>query len=540
VAVVLIAGVSMPAALIPASGPAAAASSATLDHFECYTAAATTTRKLRASFTAKPHTLSLKNGFGSGGSTVKIDKVNRQCSPAEQTMHDAGHTVTTAITNGDARLVCWTITAAASQLPSLTLNNQFGTGTVQPTAAKSLCLPSWKNGTAPLKFPSTNAPANLDTYECYSAVHPAGTPAFQPPSSVKLKDQFGTATARVGAVNIVCVPTARRTNSHHSWTKVVDPTQDAVCFGVSTTSTGTRVAYDKSPFGIGAVKAAGDTELCVPSVDAAPPAATTTSPPTTSPPTSTTTPPTTTTPTPTWWTPTSAAPISWYWQLQGTIINQNVQVYDVDGFDTSAAEVAALHALGAKVICYINVGAAENWRSDYGSFPASVQGAAVGGFPGEYWLDISQLSVLEPIMTARMQMCAAKGFDAIEPDNVDGYTNTTGFALTAADQLIYNEWIATEAHSLGLSVGLKNDVGQTEQLEPYFDWALTEECNLDQECGTEYWFTQANKAVFNAEYIDDGESTAAFCPADATAHLNGALYDINLDGATYQPCTGTW
>ena len=82
--------------------------------------------------------------------------------------------------------------------------------------------------------------------------------------------------------------------------------------------------------------------------------------------------------------------------------------------------------------------------------------------------------------------------------------------------------------------------GQTAQLEPYFDWALSEQCNQDLECNTEVVFTQANKAVFNAEYIDTGETTAAFCAADAAAHLNGVLYDLNLDGVTYQPCTGTW
>jgi hypothetical protein len=137
-------------------------------------------------------------------------------------------------------------------------------------------------------------------------------------------------------------------------------------------------------------------------------------------------------------------------------------------------------------------------------------------------------------MTARMQMCVQKGFDALEPDNIDGYTNSTGFPLTAADQLAYNEWIATTAHSLGLSVGLKNDVDQTAQLEPYFDWALDEQCNQYSECDTESVFTNANKAVFNAEY----GSSSSFCAADIAAHINGVRFDLNLDGATDVPCGG--
>jgi hypothetical protein len=210
-------------------------------------------------------------------------------------------------------------------------------------------------------------------------------------------------------------------------------------------------------------------------------------------------------------------------------------VFDIDGFDNSAATVAALHAHGAKVICYIDVGTSENFRSDFGSFPASVQGAR-NGWPGEKWLDIRRLSVLEPIMTARMRMCVRKGFDALEPDNIDGYTNSTGFPLTGPDQLRYNTWIANTAHSLGLSVGLKNDVDQTSQLEPYFDWALDEQCNQYTECGTEHVFIQANKAVFNAEY----QGGTSFCAADNAAHLNGVLFSLDLDGSKYQPCRESW
>jgi hypothetical protein len=234
--------------------------------------------------------------------------------------------------------------------------------------------------------------------------------------------------------------------------------------------------------------------------------------------------------------PTSAAPISWYWQLQGAVnLAVPAQVYEIDGFDTKASTVAALHAQGKTVICYIDFGTAESNRSDFSSFPASVMGLT-NGFAGETWLDIRQLSVLEPIMTARMQMCVQKGFDALEPDNIDGFMNATGFPLTAQDQMTYNTWIANTAHSLGLSVGLKNDNSQTAQLEPYFDWALDEQCNEFGECGTEQVFTNANKAVFNAEY----SGSTAFCAADAAAHINGALFDVDLAGATYQPCTGSW
>ena len=41
-------------------------------------------------------------------------------------------------------------------------------------------------------------------------------------------------------------------------------------------------------------------------------------------------------------------------------------------------------------------------------------------------------------MRRAWQMCARKGFDAVEFDNVDGYQNATGFPLSGADQFRYN------------------------------------------------------------------------------------------------------
>ena len=225
--------------------------------------------------------------------------------------------------------------------------------------------------------------------------------------------------------------------------------------------------------------------------------------------------------------------LSWYWQLQGTVDNRyGAAAYDIDGFDNGAAEVATLHAAGKHVICYIDVGTWENWRSDAAQYPSSVLGSS-NGWPGEQWLDIRQ-PIVRQLMAARFQMCQQKGFDAIEPDNMDGYENSTGFPLTGQDQLSYDEWVAGEAHSLGLAVFQKNDPDQASALEPYFDGALDEQCNQYSECNTEKVFTDADKAVFNAEY---GSSTS-FCAADIAEHINGVRFSVNLDGSTYAPCGG--
>jgi hypothetical protein len=227
--------------------------------------------------------------------------------------------------------------------------------------------------------------------------------------------------------------------------------------------------------------------------------------------------------------------LTWYWQLQGTVNNNEpVEAYDIDGYENTAAEVATLHGQGKHVICYIDVGTWEDWRSDASEFPQEVIGKS-NGWPGEDYLDIADTSVLEPIMTKRFEMCKEKGFDAVEPDNMDTYEegSKTGFTITAAEQLTYDEWVATKIHSLGMAVLQKNDGEQTAQLEPYFDGALSEQCNQYDECSNFDAYLKAGKPVLNAEYE---LSTSAFCAADNAAGIMGARYDLELDGKTFEPC----
>jgi hypothetical protein len=236
-----------------------------------------------------------------------------------------------------------------------------------------------------------------------------------------------------------------------------------------------------------------------------------------------------------WWHPPQQ--LTWYWQLSGTPAVEPVQASDVDGFDTTAATVAAFHARGQHMICYVDVGTAENWRPDNASFPSSVLGDQ-NGWPGERWLDIRQLSVLEPVMAARFQMCRQKGFDAVEPDNMDSYENTTGFPLQASDQLTYNLWIAAEVHSLGMAVLQKNDPDQASALQPFFDGVLDEQCNQYNSCSAYQPYVSAGKPVLNAEY--DASLYPGMCSSDAAKGIMGALLPLALDGSVYKPCFGPY
>ncbi len=222
-----------------------------------------------------------------------------------------------------------------------------------------------------------------------------------------------------------------------------------------------------------------------------------------------------------------AVHMSWQWQLT-TPVDQsiNVALYDIDGFDNDASVVASLHAKGRKVVCYIDAGTYENWRSDANQIPSSVRGNGVQGWAGEQWLDFRKLNVVGPIMQARLDMCKTKGFDGVELDNVDGYTNNTGFLLTANDQLTYNTWLAHEAHLRGMSAGLKNDLDQVPQSLPYFDWALDEQCFQYAECDQLTPFIRAGKAVFEVEY---SLNASQFCPQANALNFNSLLKNLALD-----------
>jgi hypothetical protein len=224
----------------------------------------------------------------------------------------------------------------------------------------------------------------------------------------------------------------------------------------------------------------------------------------------------------------------WQFQLQGKIDTSiKAPVYEVDGFDTSAATVRKLHSQGRKVICYFSAGSWENYRPDRGQFPKSVLGRKYDGYPDERWLDIRNYRKFAKPLVGRFRMCARKGFDAVETDNVAGYQNPTGFPLTAADQLEFNRWLARQAHRFGLSIGLKNDPSQARQLVRDFDFAVVEECFQYNECGPFRSFIRAGKAVFAVEYEIPNRR---FCQTAKQIRFSAIGKELALFARPWRPC----
>lgn len=218
---------------------------------------------------------------------------------------------------------------------------------------------------------------------------------------------------------------------------------------------------------------------------------------------------------------------SWQWQLTGEInTSWDVAMYDIDLFDTPQTTIDQLHTDGRVVICYFSAGSWENWRDDARDFPNKVLGKQLDGWSDERWLDIRRIDLLEPLILARLDLAVKKKCDGVEPDNIDGYTNETGFHLTYNDQLDYNLWLAEQAHQRGLSIGLKNDLDQIDDLVSFFDWALSEECFQFDECDALLPFIKAGKAVFGVEYEGDPDE---YCPLAIQMGFSWLTKALELD-----------
>jgi len=184
--------------------------------------------------------------------------------------------------------------------------------------------------------------------------------------------------------------------------------------------------------------------------------------------------------------------------------------------DRTEEKIKKLHNKGIKVICYFSGGTLEDFRSDKKQFSA-VKGLVKNDYdewPGEKWLDIRK-EELKPLLQNRMKLAADKKCDAIEVDNLDGYQmdeiQDWDKPLTKQDTIAFAKWIADTAHSLGLSVGLKNVPDLIDELGSYYDFAINEECVKYNECKLYKNFLKSGKAVFGVTYYGLEDNQEALC-----------------------------
>ena len=283
-------------------------------------------------------------------------------------------------------------------------------------------------------------------------------------------------------------------------------------------------------------------------------------------------------------------PMRWDWQI-GRVSplertgRRAVDIYDVDGFLTTAAELRALHTSWQaatlphpRAYCYIDL-AWEDYRPDAtpgpGRFPGRTLGNVYFGFPQERWVDVRQLDRLKPMIDRRIAMCAHKGFDAVELDDIDSYDppSTTGFQLTPGDWQNFLAYTDNAVHRAGMAVLWKNSPLLAWWGRHYADGAVVEECYAFGPCfsagaaGTSAYgitctslnglrpcgwdaFTSRGKWVGEDEYREDGlvcapgrsctgrHAFSAFCRAvySPPNGFSALRMTDELDGSVFQPC----
>lgn len=242
---------------------------------------------------------------------------------------------------------------------------------------------------------------------------------------------------------------------------------------------------------------------------------------------------------PQWWRPAADDIIQWDIQLsespQARNVPDGLDLIILDLFDTPKVTVKALQDRGIRVVCYINAGAWEDWRDDAKDFPKHLLGADYEGWPGERWLDIRHPD-LRPLLIARLDLCRAKGFDGVDPDNINGFENKTGFPIISAKQSIFNRWLAGAAHERGLAIGLKNTTRLAPTLVTDFDWVVTESCAAEKWCQQANPFRSMDKPVLAIEYPkESGIDIEGACrdPANAGIRL---LFKGRSLGPGHQIC----
>lgn len=165
--------------------------------------------------------------------------------------------------------------------------------------------------------------------------------------------------------------------------------------------------------------------------------------------------------------------------------------------------------------------------------------------PGEYILDISTSAKrgrIAEIQTRELRACVARGFQAVELDNLDSYTRSGGaFDLGAASA--FAALLTAKAHALGMPIGQKNtpELGWAGSDEIGFDFAVAEDCIADQNCSA---FTDVyGTRVIGLEYTDRTADFALVCNdprrPSSTLLRDRALSGPGTPGYTAERCT-TW
>lgn len=224
----------------------------------------------------------------------------------------------------------------------------------------------------------------------------------------------------------------------------------------------------------------------------------------------------------------------WQIVLNSTLTNQSFDapVYDIDLFLNNARIISGLHANNRKVICYFSAGSYEPFRPDSDRFHTRDKGLQLDGWPDEFWLNTNSRNVRK-IMKNRLRRAARIGCDGVDPDNIDAFDNLNGLGLTTNHAIDYLRFLATEAHRLGLAIGLKNAGAIVTDVLDIMEWELNEQCLQFGECGKFQPFVDVGKPVFHIEYPEIipnfSMASSDYCRDSRAQGFSTILKNIQLD-----------
>jgi hypothetical protein len=234
--------------------------------------------------------------------------------------------------------------------------------------------------------------------------------------------------------------------------------------------------------------------------------------------------------------------LKWDWQIgasspSAVVAPAGARLMDIDLFGSTAAQVAALKSSGIYSVCYVNAGSWQPGFPDSDEYPEYLKIQRDPDWPEEYFLDVTDVfkpgSVLARILRARFALCKSKGFDAVEPDNLQNDENVSGGRITLQQQIDFNGWIADEAHAAGLAVFQKNGPDKIlrrdrtgKLMVEKFDGILNEECQEWDECEPLAEYVRRGKLALNTEY-----AVALDCATSDRLNINSIRKDLSLVGA---------
>ncbi len=188
------------------------------------------------------------------------------------------------------------------------------------------------------------------------------------------------------------------------------------------------------------------------------------------------------------------------------------------GAKSTTPSASAPPARGRYNVCYVNGFQTQPdekrfWRARWWLVLKRDGKAVVDEAWGEWLLDIrtsAKRAALARIVGPWIDGCARSGYDAVELDNLDSWSRSSGL-VTRAQAKAFARTLVRRAHLRGLAAGQKN-WSELDGTTLGFDFAVAEECGRYAECGD--YVASYGRRVLVVEYrrADFRRACAAWGP----------------------------